>query len=53
MKYKIIKKEEYNGEKIQYAGYDYYTLQITKDMPEPEVFFVEDDEEIEDDYVEA
>lgn len=43
MKYKMITKENYKDEPIQFVGY--YVLHCKKlDLPEPEVFFVEDDE---------
>lgn len=44
MKYKMISKEDYKNEPIQYVGY--YILHFKElDLPEPEVFFVEDDTE--------
>lgn len=42
MKYRMIRIEDYKDEPIQYAGY--YVLRVTKDMPKPDVLFVEDDE---------
>jgi hypothetical protein len=44
MSYKKIDKKDYKGEPVQYVGY--YVLK-SKDLqlPEPEVFFVEEDKE--------
>jgi len=40
MKYKMIRKEDYKGEPIQFVGY--YVLKVKElNLPEPEVFFVE------------
>jgi len=41
--FKIIRKEEYKGEPVQYVGY-YVLHHKDLDLPEPEVFFVEEDE---------
>jgi len=41
--YKLIRAEDYKSEPIQFVGY--YVLHKTKDMPDPEVFFVEDTNE--------
>ena len=44
MEYKMIRKEDYNGEPVQYVGY--YVLKTKAlNLPEPEVFFVEIDKE--------
>lgn len=44
MSYKMIRAEDYDGkEPIQYVGY--YVLNKTADMPDPEVFFVEEEDE--------
>jgi hypothetical protein len=43
MRYKIIRKEDYKDEKIQYVGY-YVLHHKDLDLPEPEVFFVEDND---------
>jgi len=41
MNYKMIRREDYKDEPIQFVGY--YVLHTrTLDLPEPEVFFVED-----------
>jgi hypothetical protein len=44
MKYKMISREDYKNEPIQYVGY--YVLHTKElNLPEPEVFFVEENEE--------
>lgn len=44
MNYKKINKEDYKGEPVQYVGY-YVLHHKDLQLPEPEVFFVEEDKE--------
>jgi len=50
MSWKIIRKKDYKGEPIQFVGY--YVLTAQKfNLPQPEVFFIEDSQEKAEDAV--